>query len=54
LFEFIVGLLILYLCSNVLFTSLYPLYPVQYKFIANYSGGGNVNSHSAFWHLHFA
>ena len=26
-------------------TSLFPLYPVQCKFIPNYSGGGNVNSH---------
>jgi len=35
------------LCSHVSFTSLFPLYLVQYKFIANYSAGGNVNSHSA-------
>jgi len=44
--EFIV--LILYLCSTVSFTSLFPLYPVQCKFAPSYSGDGNVNSHSAF------
>ena len=32
--------------------SLFPLYPVQYKFIANLSCGGNINSHSSFWHRH--
>jgi len=39
------------LCSNVSFTSLFPLYPVQYKFIAIqiYSGGDNIKSHSPFW-----
>jgi len=30
------------LCSNVSFTSLFPLYPVQYKFITNCSGGSNI------------
>jgi len=39
------------LCSNV---SLFPLYPVQCKFIANCSDDGNINSHSAFSHLQFA
>jgi len=27
---------------------LFPLYPVQYKFIANFFCGGNINSHRAF------
>ena len=35
----------LFFYSNV---SLFPLYPVQYKFIANFSCGGSINSHSAF------
>jgi len=39
---------------HLLHCFLNPLYPVQCKFIANYSGGGNVNSDSAFWHLRFA
>ena len=45
----IIFLVLIFFYSNV---SLFPLYPVQYKFIANFSYGSNTNSHNAFWHLH--